>query len=78
MPTARRSSTQKKAQAQQLRLSGITHARRTLVRLLSLVVCRVRPSVHAAYQAMEGTLQVIAKSVYKKLDGTEATVAKLW
>jgi IS4 transposase len=48
----------------------------TLVRLLSLVVCRVRPSVHAAYQAMEGTLQVIAKSVYKKLNGTETTVAE--
>ena len=48
----------------------------TLVRLLSLVVCRVRPSVHAAYQAMEGTLNVIAKSVYKKLRGTETTVAE--
>lgn len=48
----------------------------TLVRLLSMVVCRVRPSVHAAFQALEGELNVIAKTVYKKLNGAETTVAE--
>lgn len=48
----------------------------TLVRLLSMVVCRVRPSVHAAYQALEGELNVIRKTVYKKLNGVETAVSE--
>lgn len=48
----------------------------TLVRLLSLVVCKVRPSVHAATQAMEGDLSVNAKSIYNKLNGTETQVTE--
>ncbi len=48
----------------------------TLVRLLSLVVCRVRPAVFSAYQAMDGEIGVKAKSVYNKLNGTETQVAE--
>lgn len=48
----------------------------TLVRLLSLVVCRVRPSVFSAFQFMEGQIQVIAKTVYNKLNGCEMVVAE--
>lgn len=48
----------------------------TLVRLLSLVVCKVRPSVHAATQALEGELSVNAKSIYNKLNGTETAVTE--
>lgn len=48
----------------------------TLVRLLSLVVCRARSSVHASIQAMTGELTVNAKSVYNKLNGSEPAVAE--
>lgn len=48
----------------------------TLVRLLSLVVCRARSSVHACIQAMAGELTVNAKSVYNKLNGAEPAVAE--
>lgn len=48
----------------------------TLVRLLSLVVCRVRPSVNAAMQFCEDELTVRPKSVYNKLNGTELPVAE--
>lgn len=48
----------------------------TLVRLLSLVVCKVRPSVHAATQALDGELSVNAKSIYNKLNGTETAVTE--
>jgi IS4 transposase len=48
----------------------------TLVRLLSLVVCRARSSVHACIQAMTGELAVNAKSVYNKLNGAEPAVAE--
>lgn len=48
----------------------------TLVRLLSLVVCRVRPSVNAAMQFCTDELNVRPKSVYNKLNGTELPVAE--
>jgi IS4 transposase len=48
----------------------------TLVRLLSLVVCRARSSVHACIQVMSGELVVNAKSVYNKLNGSETAVAE--
>lgn len=48
----------------------------TLVRLLSLVVCRARSSVHACIQAMAGDLCVGFKSVYNKLNGSETRVAE--
>lgn len=48
----------------------------TLVRLLSLVVCRVRSSMHACIVAMQGELCVTTKSIYNKLNGTETKVAE--
>src|SRR5262245_7415733 len=43
----------------------------TLVDLLSAVVCGVRHSVHAAYQASEPEIAVSVTSVYNKLAGVE-------
>jgi IS4 transposase len=40
----------------------------TVVALLSLVVCRVRNSVHAAFQLMESELSVGVKTVYNRLN----------
>jgi IS4 transposase len=40
----------------------------TVVALLSLVVCRVRNSVHASYQLMEKELSVGVKTVYNRLN----------
>jgi IS4 transposase len=48
----------------------------TLVQLLSLVVCRVRPSVNAAYQTMKDRLTVSVKSVYNKLNCAEPQVSE--
>ena len=39
--------------------------------LMSQVVCGTRPSVNAAYQAMEGKIPVSITSVYNKLQGVE-------
>lgn len=47
----------------------------SLVDLMALVVCRIQPSVSAAYRAMEDDLPVSLGSVYEKLDGTEANVS---
>ncbi len=47
----------------------------TVVELLGSVVCRVRPSVHAAYQALAHRLPVGVDAVYDKLAGTEPAVA---
>ena len=38
---------------------------------MSLVVCRIRPSIHAAYQAHAETVGATLKAVYDKLDRTE-------
>jgi hypothetical protein len=43
----------------------------TIVDLLAAVVCRVRPSVHAAYQASDQDIAVSLTSVYNKLAGVE-------
>ena len=40
----------------------------TVVALLSLVVCRVRNSVHASYQLMEQEISVSVKAVYNRLN----------
>jgi IS4 transposase len=48
----------------------------TIVQLLSLVVCRVRPSVHAAYQFMSDLINVTPKSIYNKLNATEPCIAE--
>lgn len=43
----------------------------TVVDLMALVVCRVRPSVHAAYQARKKEVGVSVKALYDKLEGLE-------
>lgn len=47
----------------------------TVVELLSLVVFKIRPSVHAAYQAQAGQIGVSVQAVYDKLKGTELAVS---
>jgi IS4 transposase len=44
------------------------------VELLGLAVCKVRPSVHAAYQARPARLPVSVEAVYAKLGGVEPAV----
>lgn len=48
----------------------------TLIDLLALVVCRVRPSLHAAYQLRCEQVGVAVKSVYNKLNKVEPRVAQ--
>jgi Transposase DDE domain len=47
----------------------------TLVDLTSLVVCRIHPSHHAAYQAEPAQVGVSLKALYDKLDHTEPTLS---
>lgn len=47
----------------------------SVVDLMSVVVCKVQPSVHAAYQAVAGTLPVSLTSLYNKLNCTEPAIA---
>src|ERR1700758_2911568 len=47
----------------------------TIVDLMSGVVCRIRPSIHAAFQARAETVGATIDAVYDKLDGTESTVS---
>jgi hypothetical protein len=47
----------------------------SVVDLMSLVVCGARPSIRAAYRALEDRLPVSLTSVYNKLDGLEPNVA---
>jgi hypothetical protein len=47
----------------------------TLVDLTSLVVCRIQPSHHAAYQADPAAVGVSLRALYDKLDHTEPTVS---
>lgn len=44
--------------------------------LMGLVVCRIRPSVHAAYQARAESFEVSLAAVYDKLRGTEPNVSR--
>jgi len=46
-----------------------------LVNLMSLVVFRIRPSVHAAYQAIKDDVSVSVTAVYDKLDRFEPGLA---
>jgi hypothetical protein len=48
----------------------------SVVDLLSVVVSKVEPSVHAAFQAVADTLPVSITSVYNKLNGLESNVTK--
>jgi hypothetical protein len=47
----------------------------TIVDLMSVVVCRIRPSIHAAFQARADTIGATVDAVYDKLDGTETAVS---
>ena len=47
----------------------------TIVDLMSVVVCRVRPSIHAAFQARAETVGATIDAVSDKLDGTEPAVS---
>lgn len=47
----------------------------TIVDLMSVVVCRIRPSIHAAFQARAETVGASIDAVYDKLNGTETTVS---
>ena len=47
----------------------------SVVDLMGLVVCRIRPAIHAAYQARAETIDASLKAVYDKLDRTEPAVA---
>lgn len=46
----------------------------SVVDLMSVVVAKIEPSVHAAYQEMADTLPVTLTSVYNKLNGVEPEV----
>lgn len=48
----------------------------SVVRLMSQVVMRIRPSVHAAYREQAKELKLTAKSVYDKLNGIEPSVSR--
>ena len=48
----------------------------SVVRLMSQVVMRIQPSVHAAYKQQAEDLGVSAKCVYDKLDGIEPGVSQ--
>ena len=47
----------------------------SVVDLMSVVVCKVQPSVHAAYQAVADSLPVSITSLYNKLNSTEPSIA---
>jgi IS4 transposase len=48
----------------------------SVVRLMSQVVMRIRPSVHAAYRDQAKELNLTAKAVYDKLNGIEPAVSR--
>ena len=43
----------------------------SIVNLMSVVVCRIRPAICAAYQARAKVIEASLKAVYDKLDRTE-------
>ena len=47
----------------------------SIVDLMSVVVCRIRPSIHAAYQAHAEIIDASIKAVYDKLDHTEPVLS---
>jgi len=47
----------------------------SIVDLMSPVVCRIQPAVHAAYQAHAETLDATVQAVYGKLDRTEPALS---
>src|SRR3954465_9241259 len=47
----------------------------SIVDLMGLVVCRIQPAVHAAYQAHAETIEASLRAVYSKLDHTEPALS---
>src|SRR5258707_8896936 len=47
----------------------------SVVDLMSLVVCRIRPSVHAAYQADPAKIGVSVRALYDKLEHLEPCIS---
>src|SRR3954447_7173032 len=47
----------------------------TVVDLMSVVVCRIRPSIHAAFQARAETVGGTVDAVYDKLDVAKPAVS---
>jgi IS4 transposase len=47
----------------------------SIVDLMSLVVCRIQPAIHAAYQAQAETIEASLRAVYDKLDRTEPALS---
>ena len=47
----------------------------TVVEMMNMVVCGIRPSIHAAYQAQASEIKVSVTSVYNKLNGIETNVS---
>jgi hypothetical protein len=48
----------------------------TLVDMTSLVVCRISPSIHAAYERLRERIPVTVKAVYDKLRGVELSTSR--
>ena len=48
----------------------------TIVDLMTLVVCGVRPSINAAYLARQEEVGVAVKSVYNKVNGVKPQVSQ--
>ena len=48
----------------------------SVVKLAQLVVCRVRPSMHAAFKLLKDDLPVSERSLYNKLNNTELSVCE--
>jgi hypothetical protein len=47
----------------------------SVVDLMGLVVCRIRPAIHSAYQARAEIIDASLRAVYDKLDRTEPAIA---
>jgi len=49
----------------------------TVAEIMGLVALKVRPSVHAAYQAQKAEIGITAKALYDKLQRTEPCVSQM-
>ncbi len=47
-----------------------------VVSLMTVIVCKIRPAVHAAFKALDGNTPGGLSSLYDKIDGIEAQVAE--
>jgi IS4 transposase len=48
----------------------------SVVDLMSLVVCRIKPAIHSAYKARKAAIGVTVKAVYEKLDRIEPGISE--